>query len=92
MTLLDEESLMGIIINELANQFNFSYEIVNKDVDIDWGKLDTSTDELKFNGMVGMIQRNVRKHNHYLNLILFNLIRRSILVLALSVLIKDIAI
>ncbi len=65
MTLLDRESLMGKIINELANQFNFSYEIVNKDVNIGWGMLDSSVDEIRFNGMVGMIQRNVSK-DYYL--------------------------
>ncbi len=50
---------MGKIIKVLANQFNFSYEIVNQDENIDWGILDSSVDELRFNGMVGMIQRNV---------------------------------
>ncbi len=62
MTLLDQESLMGKIINELANKFNFSYEIVNQDVNIDWGTLDHNANELRFNGMVGMIQRNVSKY------------------------------
>jgi hypothetical protein len=52
---------MGKIINELANQFNFSYEIINKDLNIASGKIDTSVIELKFNGMVGMIQRNVSR-------------------------------
>ncbi len=61
MTLLDQRSLMGIIINELANKLNFSYQIVNQDVNIGWGILDPSVDEIRFNGMVGMIQRNVSK-------------------------------
>ncbi len=50
---------MGKIIKELQNQFNFSYEIINKDPSIPSGRIDTSVKELKFNGMIGMIQRNV---------------------------------
>jgi hypothetical protein len=52
---------MGKIVNELANYFNFSYEIVNQDLNINWGSSDSGVDEPKFNGMVGMIQRNVSK-------------------------------
>ncbi len=61
MTLLDQDSFMGKIINMLANQFNFSYEIINQDTNIGWGILDEGVDEIRFNGMVGMIQRNVSK-------------------------------